>query len=296
MELRHWRYFEAVASEEHMRRAAERLRVAQPALTRQIADLEAEIGYPLFERLPRGLRLNAAGTVMLKEARAILERVEMAVERGRRAAQGEIGSLKIGFIEAAVWMGAFPKVMQDYRARWPEVGLELLPMSSRQQMLATAAGEIDGGFCYGFEELGKGCEWVQLRSDRVVLAAPRRAGWKKKKRLKLRDLAGEAFVGLRRAGAPRYLDTLMEAVVAGGLSPRVVQEVVDETTLLSLVAAGVGLGFVNSAQEGRKPAGVDFVDVNDLRLALPLYFVWRKGNGSPTLAAMREAIARAVQD
>lgn len=292
MELRHIRYFVAVASEQHMRRAAERLHVAQPALTRQIADLEDEIGFRLFERLPRGLRLNAAGAAFLIEAKKVLATVEAAIDKGQRAANGEIGSLRIGFIEAAAWAGAFPGVMQAYRTRAPLVSLELIPIASRQQLRAVAAGEIDGGFCYAFESIPRSCSFVHLRSDRVLLAVPRRYGWRKRKDLRLRQLADEPFVAIQRQSAPRYIDTLMEAVVAGGLSPRVVQEAVDETTMLSLVAAGVGLGFVNSAQEARKPQAVDLVPVQDLRIDLPLYFVWLTENRSPTLAKFLPLVRR----
>jgi len=277
-----------------MRRAAEKLRVAQPAITRQIADLEREVGSPLFERLPRGLRLNASGTALLAEARKILANVDSAVFKAQRAARGEVGTLRFGFIESAAWVGAFPRAVQAYRARAPMVTLELLPMYSRLQLSAIQVGELDGGFCYIFEDLPRDCRSLQLRIDRVLLAVPRRYGWRKRKDLRLTDLCDEPFVAIQRASAPLYVDLLMQAVVAGGLSPHFIQEAVDETTMLSLVSAGIGLGFVNSANEGRKPQFVDFVHLRQFDVQLPLHFVWRDGNGSPPLRQFVSIVERQV--
>jgi DNA-binding transcriptional LysR family regulator len=295
MELRHLRYFVAVATEEHMRRAADRLHVAQPALTRQIAALEEEIGYRLFERLPRGLRLNAAGAAFLGEARKILSDVDGAVLTARRASKGEVGRLKLGFIENASWQGPFPNAVQAYRAKAPLVTLELLPMYSRLQLQAIRDEEMDGGFCYALERIPRECSSLHLRTDRVLLAVPRRYGWRKRKDLRLADLADEPFIAIQRASAPRYIDTLTQAIVGGGLFPRVVQETMDESTMLSLVAAGLGLGFVNSANDGRKPQAVDLVPVQQLNVELPLHFVWNKGNESPALTQFLAIVRRQVR-
>ena len=198
MELRHLRYFVAVAEDENMRHAAGRLHIVQPALSRQIRQLEDEIGYALFDRLPRGVRLNAAGQVFLELAREILSRADEALERTRRVARGEVGRLCIGFIENASWFGAFPAALQQYRARYPKVSLDLRPMFSIDQFEAITAGQLDAGFCYTLEALPAGCETLPLRMDAVVLAVPRRYGWKKRRDVCLHELQDEAFVGLAR--------------------------------------------------------------------------------------------------
>ncbi len=292
MELRHLRYFVAVAEDENMRHAAGRLHIVQPALSRQIRQLEDEIGYALFDRLSRGVRLNAAGQVFLELAREILSRADEAVERTRRVARGEVGRLCIGFIENASWFGAFPAALQQYRARYPQVSLDLRPMFSIDQFEAITAGQLDAGFCYTLEALPEGCETLPLRMDTVVLAVPRRYGWKKRRDVCLHELKDEAFVGLSRSHASAYVDQIRTAADAGGLSPRVVQEAVDERTLLSLVSAGIGIGFCNSANEGRKPQFVDFVPVVDLDLKLPLCLVWQHSNSSATLKAFRAIVIR----
>lgn len=296
MELRHLRYFAAVATEEHMRRAAEKLHIAQPALTRQIADLESELGTKLFDRMPRGLRLNAAGKALLVEVRHILSKVDSAVLHAQRAAKGEVGSLRIGFIESACWLGAFPQAVQAYRTTAPQVSLELVPMFSRLQIAAIQAGEMDGGFCYAFEDFPSDSASLRLRYDRVLLAVPSHYRWRNRQDVRLTDLKEEPFIGIQRTSGPHYIDTLMRIVLSKGLSPRIVQEVVDETTMLSLVSAGMGLGFVNSANEGRKPKFVDFVPLKNFEMKLPLYFAWNKRNSTPALRQFRSIVERFVDN
>ncbi len=292
MELRHLRYFVAVAEEENIRRAAKRLHIVQPALSRQMHQMEEEMECVLFDRLPRGIRLNAAGKAFLGSAREILGRTDEAVAHARRVAQGEAGQLHIGFIESASWFGAFPKSIQQYRVRYPNVSLDLRPMFSTAQFKAIVAGGLDAGFCYTFEALPEGCQALLLRMDTVVLAVPRRYGWKKRGDVRLEDLKTEAFVGLSRSIAPAYVDRIVSTTYASGLSPNIVQEAIDERTLLSLVSAGIGVGFCNSANEGRKPKLVDLVPVIDLDLKLPLCFIWKQSSSSAALSAFRSIVSR----
>src|SRR6476661_7204926 len=133
MELRHLRYFVAVAEELHFGRAAERLRIAQPPLSRQIRDLEREIGVPLFERVPRGVELTPAGRAFLPEARLTLSQAERAQRSAQRAAQGETGRLRVGFVEVATHSGILPDVLSFFRMHLRSVGLSLLEMDSAQQ-------------------------------------------------------------------------------------------------------------------------------------------------------------------
>src|SRR6201997_3264143 len=145
MELRHLRYFVAVGEEQHYGRAAERLGIAQPALSRQIQDLEKELGFPLFDRLPRGVKLSAAGKLFLSDARRILLEVEEAKLRAERVATGKAGTLRVGFVEALSWHGVVPDSFRRFRRRQPDVELDLHPMLSNQQMEAVRCCKIDAG-------------------------------------------------------------------------------------------------------------------------------------------------------
>src|SRR5580658_4671398 len=148
MEFRHLRYFIAVGEEQHFGRAAERLRVAQPALSCQIQDLEREIGFELFDRLPRGVQLNAAGKLFLSDARRILQENQDAVAQARRVAEGRAGTLKIGFTQSLAWRGIFTEALRSFRGRHPGVDFQLRPMPSAEQLPLVQSGNLDAGFAY----------------------------------------------------------------------------------------------------------------------------------------------------
>jgi DNA-binding transcriptional LysR family regulator len=142
MELRHLRYFVAVGEEQHYGRASRRLRVAQPALSRQIQDLEEEVGFKLFERLPRAGKLSLAGMLFLEDARRILQEVS---EAAARAARGQSGTLRIGFTENASWRGVVPDSFRRFREQQPDAELQLQPAPSLEQLEAIRSGRLDGG-------------------------------------------------------------------------------------------------------------------------------------------------------
>src|SRR5882757_2932406 len=143
MELRHLRYFVAVGEEQHYGCASRRLRVAQPALSRQIQDLEEELGFKLFERLPRGVKLSAAGKLFLEDARRILREVSEAAIRAGRVASGRSGTLRVGFTENASWRGVVPESFRRFRELQPEAELQLQPSASLEQLEAVRAGRLD---------------------------------------------------------------------------------------------------------------------------------------------------------
>lgn len=289
MELRHLRYFLVVAEEEHMTRASERLRIAQPALTRQIKELELEIGCDLFTRLPRGIKLNKAGKTFLIKVREILRQVKSAVKSTQQASLGQTGILKLAFVDPVAWEGEFPNALRRFRTKYSEVLLSIEPMWSRIQLEATVKGMIDGGFCYGFEELPNRCQSHQIREDQVVLAVPRHFGWRTR-RLRCKDLLNEPFIGLNREAAPQYFDMLYQEQLKKDFHPNVVQTASDENVLLCLVSTGVGVALVNDANQSRKPNNVDFISISDFKLKLPLQFVWKEDNSNPTLVNFRRIL------
>ncbi len=146
MELRHLRYFIAVGEEQHYGRAAQRLRVAQPALSRQIQDLEKEIGFELFERLPRGVKITEAGKLFLNDVHRVLQEINDATIRAKRIASGQSGTLRIGFVESISWHGIVPDSLRDLREHQPDVELQLKSLSSLEQMAAIHSGSLDAGY------------------------------------------------------------------------------------------------------------------------------------------------------
>ena len=285
MELRHLRYFVAVAEEEHYGRAAGRLHLAQPALSRQIQDLEEEMGFKVFDRLSRGVKLSAAGKVFLEDAHRILHTVTEATARARRVASGQSGTLRIGLVETISWHGIVPESFRRFRDLHPDAELQLHPSSSAVQIEAVRSGRLDAGFAFTIANLERELAQLQVAVLNLVLAAPKGHPLAKSKKLRLRDLNDAPFIWFPRREGPVLYDRLMQECLRGGLkTPHVVQEAVNEATILSLVSCRLGVAFVSSATRWRCPEGVVLLPVADLNLPLPFFLIWRKDNQSPLLA------------
>jgi DNA-binding transcriptional LysR family regulator len=285
MELRQLRYFVAVGDEQHYGRAAQRLRVAQPALSRQIHNLEEEIGFKLFDRLPRGVKINAAGKLFLEDARRILQDLNDATASAKRIGSGLSGTLRIGFVQSLSWQGIVPESLKLFRERRPDAELQLKPLSSGEQICAVQSGFLDGGYVFTMAETASELNLVRVGFVNVMLAAPMGHALTKRRKLRLRDLIDAPFILFPRRVSPVFFDRLMAECARGGLkTPRVVQETADEAIILSLVACGIGVGFVSSASRWRCPPNVALLSVTDLNLRLPFALIWRKDNSSPLLA------------
>ena len=275
----------AVGEEQHYGRAASRLRVAQPALSRQIQDLEAEVGFKLFERLPRGVKLSAAGKLFLPDARRILQEVSEAAGRASRVARGLSGTLRVGFAENASWRGVVPDSFRRFREQRPDAELQLQPAASLEQLEAIRAGRLDAGFVNFMPKSDPELDRLPVAIQHIELAAPKRHAVTKLKKLRLRDLRDVPFVWFPRWANPSFYDRLMHECYRGGLkSPRIVQEGLNEATILSLVSSGLGVGWVVGSARWRSPESVVILPVVDLDVALPLVLAWRRDNTSPLLA------------
>ena len=284
MELRHLRYFVTIGEEENYRRAAQRLNVAQTALSTQIQDLEAELGFKLFDRLPRGVKLSAAGRLFLQDARRILQEVSEAAKRAARVARGQSGTLRVGFTENASWLGVVPESLRLFRKRRPDAELQLTPATSLEQIEALRSGRLDAGFVFNMPKSDVELDHLPVALQHVELAVPKGHSLIKVKRLRLRDLADASFVWFPRREAPAFYDRLMHECYRGGLkSPRIVQEGLNEATILSLVSHGMGVGWVNGTARWRCPESVIILSVADLNMPLPLALAWRRDNTSPLL-------------
>jgi len=293
MELRHLRYFLAVGEEQHYGRAARRLRIAQPALSRQIQDLEEEVGFKLFERLPRGVKLSAAGQLFLGDARRILQEVNEAAARAARVARGQSGTLRVGFTESASWRGVVPGSFRRFREMQPDAELQLQPSPSLVQLEAIRSGRLDAGFVFNMPKADPELDGLPVATQRIELAAPTGHPLTKLKQVRLRDLTSASFVWFPRREAPALYDRLIRECFRGGLkSPRIVQEGQDEATILSLVATGLGVGWVLGTARWRRPKSVVILSVVDLDVPQPLSLAWRKDNQSPLLASFVADVQR----
>jgi len=284
MELRHLRYFIGVGEEEHFGRAANRLHVAQPALSRQIQDLERELGFLLFDRLPRGVRLSAAGKLFLNDARRILQDVDEAKRRAERIALGQAGTLRIGIATAVAWHGMVVNAFREFRRRQPGVELVLHHMVSVHQVEAVLSDRLDAGFAAAVTPWHKELEHRQFALDRMVLAVPKGHPLMKRDRIRVRDLRNMPFVWFHRWVNPAFHDHLMEACARGGLGvPHIVQEATDRDTVLGLVQCQIGIAWLTESTRWHCPTGVVLLPVVDMRVRLPFNVIWKKGDASPVL-------------
>jgi DNA-binding transcriptional LysR family regulator len=284
MELRHLRYVVGVGEEQHFGRAAERLQIAQPALSRQIQDLEREVGFLLFERLPRGVRLSEAGKVFLSDARRILQDVDDAKRRAERIALGQAGTLRVGIATAVSWHGLVVNAFREFRRRQPDVELVLHHLVSVHQVDAVVSDRLDVGFAAAVTPWHKELEHRQFAQDRMVLAVPKGHPLTKRERIRLRDLRNMPFIWFHRWVNPTFYDRMMEACARGGLSaPHIVQEATDRDTVLGLVQCQIGIAWVTESTRWHCPRGVVLLPVVDMNVRLPFNVIWKKDNASPLL-------------
>ena len=294
MELRHLRYFVAVAEELHFGRAALRLRIAQPALSQQIRQLDGELGVALLARTKRRVALTEPGRLFLPEARRALAQAAAAADVARRAGAGEVGRLRIGYVDAALW-GVLPAVLGAYRERHPDVRLTLLERLPTQQVAALRQGDLDVGIGPPPRLIGE-FETAPVSEERVVVALPAAHPLAARDAVDLRDLADEPWVLVPARMPSRLRELVSAACAAAGFTPRVAQEARQLDALVALVSAGLGVTFVPHAA-GRLPrAGVVYRPLAGQALRFPLVAAWRRGDAPPTvasfLAVLRDVVAR----
>jgi len=290
MELRHLRYFVTIAEHGSVRIAAERLHISQPAISRQIHDLEEELGAPVFQRMSRGVALTPVGAAFLIKARAILADVVAAKALARRMAAGLSGHLSFGFVENATWDGTLPRLFRRFKESVVDVDLALVPLSTPEQLDRLQQGTLDGAFMYPFGPLGADYNSHLIAMHDVVVALPTMWELKTSPRY-LKDLADCAFITFPREVYPAYYDTLMHSCSAVNGPLHSVQAVSTEAAILSLVSSGMGAAIVNSANRFRPPALVDFISLDDLSIPLPLTFVTRRDNTNPALRLFLDCLS-----
>lgn len=285
------RYFVRIAQLEHFGQASQDLHIAQPALSRQIKQLEDELGVELFERLPRGVRLTAAGKVLLENANRLLDDTDRMVAMTRATAQGKSGFIRIGFADGATYSGHVPDVLGKFRKDNPKVEMELVPASSIAQGSLLESEAIDIGFVYWLPQNTDGIDHSVLNDERLVLAAAKtNKAITRKKRLRLQDLNGLPFVWFKRIEGPMYYDLVLAACNKGGLNMNVVQEAFTESTMLSLVAADIGVTFITESARRRKPDNVVLLDIEDFDATITLQAIWKRNNRNPVLQRFLKAL------
>src|SRR5262245_2038390 len=276
MELSRLRSFIVLAERLHFGEAARLLRLSQPALSKQIRQLEDEVGAPLFDRGRHGARLTEVGSLFAEEARRLVQQAEAALEQGRRAARGEVGRLAIGFGFSTVTL--VPRVISKFRLHHPGVEIELGDMSTPEQIDALHAGRIHIGFVR--LPAGRGLRQLPILEDRLALALPA----PDKKGHKPADLSGlknSPFIAMRRGQSLSLHEHIIQLCARYGFHPRVVQEANEYPTVLGLVAAGLGVAIVPESQLRTRIEGVTIQRIEDRAARWQVGAAWRREKGSP---------------
>ena len=287
LENRHLRYFIEVARSLHVRRAAERLHIAQPALTQNIQQLESELGVELFHRESRHLRLTEAGQIFLTEAEQSLHQFDHAQKTAQRAARGEVGKLVLGF-QSTAGLSLIPKLLQNFRTEFPEIEVTLIESGSTAQKRALKSGEIDIGLIYGPPDAG--FAYRQLEPESLVIVLPEDHPLAVKDSVALAELAQEVFILPSSSAAEVLHHAVMTECADAGFQPKKVQEITTAQTALGLVAARFGVSILPASVQVLVRRGVTLRPIRDSRIKVGLTFLWMEDSRSPVVANLVKCI------
>jgi DNA-binding transcriptional LysR family regulator len=297
IELRQLRAFVAIAEEGHITRAAARLGMQQPPLTRLLHGLERDLGAPLMERFPKGVRPTAAGLALLDEARLVLARAEGIGDVVHRAARGEQGKLAVGFTSSSALHPIVPGVIRAFRLALPGVSVVLDEAGTAELVDALMYERLDAAFVRSQLSGMSALRVDTLLTEAMVLAMPVDHPLAQDMRtpVPLSSLANEAFVLYRRPAGPGLYDALLAACKSAGFSPSVAQEAPRMTATMSLVAAGLGVSIVPASMARLRGDGVAYRALCECPgLSAPLYLATRLDDRSPALARFVEVVRTAV--
>jgi DNA-binding transcriptional LysR family regulator len=296
MELRHLRYFVAVAEELHFRRAADRLHMAQPPLSMQIQALEEELGAQLLVRSKRSVSLTDAGALFLQRARRILADAQQASEEARRTANGELGELRVGYTASLPLGPLLPRILSEYHALSPDVSVRLREMVTPRQFEALLNDELDVGFAR-YNEPDRQVEGLTmrlLRNDPLVMALPATHPLAGADRVALAQFAEERFIAYPASAGADLAALVRRLCHWAGFTPRVEQEAAEAVTQIGLVAAGLGVTVMPSPMACIAMDRVRYVPLADEGAFHSLYLVMRDKPPKRLLARFLECIDSAV--
>ncbi len=296
MELRHLRYFVTLAEELHFGRAAERLHIAQPPLSQQIRQLERELGFELFHRTKRSVQLTEAGQVFLSEVQQILKQLQQAIQAGRQTSRGEIGQLVVGFVSSAAY-NILPTLLRTFRSSVPGVRLELHELTTDQQLEWLREGRMDVGFLRPPIEENT-FSWETIFQEPLMVALPETHLLANQSDVCLRSLADELFILFPRILAPGLYDLIISLCQQAGFSPSVAQEAIQMQTIVSLVAAQMGVAIVPASLQNLQRTGVVYKNIQEPSskvaiikdVGVAIAMIWRRNETSPTVHGFLEIV------
>ncbi|MBU6455090.1 MAG: LysR family transcriptional regulator [Cyanobacteria bacterium REEB67] len=281
MDIRHLRYFLAVAEELNFSRAAQRLNIAQPPLSQQIMQLEAHLGVQLFERETRPIRLTVAGLTLLEQARPLLKRFDQLETKLQLMGSGDTGTLAVGFISSAMYE-LLPDVLKQYRAKYPRVHLDLTELTGVEQEEALHEHSIDVAFIRGTSS-DPDFSGEILVEEPLVVAVPSQWELAGASALSLASLKDEPFVVFPTKPDATFSNFVRSCCLAAGFEPRIMQEANELQTAISLVASGIGLSLMPASVHNLQRIGVTYVPLKEPAPRTVISVLHRKNDPSPSL-------------
>ena len=278
MELRHLRYFLAVAQEGQFTRAAERLAMQQPPLSQQIRTLEEEIGFELFVRMPRGVSLTPAGQAFAEDAQRLLLELQQSVDKAQRIARGELGTISIGLTSSAAFHPFTTETIRAFRAVCPEVAVELAELNAAEIIERLAAGQIQAAFLRKPVDAREGVAFELLLDEPMVVVLPvghplLKSAGKKRPQVSLKALANEDFILVRRPGAPGMYADILAACRQAGFVPRIAREVPRMAAHLGTEPVLIVAAAVRGDAQGVMPMPLDITEIPNNHLSYAIQWI-----------------------
>ncbi len=289
IELRHLHYFIAVAEELNFGRAAERLHIAQPPLTRQIRRLEEELGVELFHRTTRRMELTQAGQVYLGEARRVLAQIQEGIVMARLASRGEVGRLVVGF-EGSSAYDIVPLSVKAFRERFPRVNLTVCEMATGDQVKALQCDRIGVGFVVPPLSDTRNLMVETILREPLVVALPQTHTLSDQPEVSVANLKDETFIICPRHHQCGLYDRMISVCHQAGFSPKLTQETNEIQNILGFVAAGLGIALLPASVRHLQRAGVIYLPLQQPTVELELAIAWRRENPSLMLPAFLEIV------
>lgn len=290
-ELRQLKYFIALAEELNFRRAANRLHISQPPLTRQIQQMESDLGVELFTRTPRGVELTQAGKVLLEEATNIMALSERATERAQLAGQGQLGRMDIGIFGSATF-DTIPKLILGFRSAHPNVNIVLHNMTKSEQINALRERRLTVGF-NRFVAAEPDIATEIVYTENALVAIHRAHAFARKQEVNFKELKDQPLILYPRATRNSFADMVTTACREAGFEPRIVQEVDDVSTSIALVSSGFGVCVVPESARNLKLPGVVYRPLRKAKLlSIDLCCLYRKDDQSPILLEFLDIVRK----
>lgn len=292
-DLRQLRYFVTVAETGNVGRAAEILHISQSPLSRQIMQLEEQLGVALFERAKQRVHLNAEGRAFLTEARALLANAQRVEEFGRNLASGAVGRLAIGYVEGAVHAGLVADMLRQFRRERPQLHISLMSLRSAAQLEGLRQRTLDLGLVYSpppadYPEIVS----MLVRREPLVLAIPEGDPLTAIADIRPHHLDGRTWITVVRQPADTNRGQFLAACMEAGFVPDIAYETADPLTSLGLVSAGLGLATVQESLRSAAPPGIAFRDLPWFRRSVAIHLVWRRQDRRAAIEDLRRAVGQ----